>query len=222
MQATSNPQDPFTAPLPPAAVSALDEVVTEKEGSSAAQEKATVKTVKTSAPTTTPGFLTRLIVNPIMRFTRITAMTMLSVASIALAGVVAALTSYIVGGEVSRNETAKQMSAKAATEVATLKETFMKPAVFKVGFSQGGVEGYGFIRNFFWRNAEKDYSVAATVKTGDNGDRTLENTSIRVTSNGETFQLKAGTTDTWMLLAPPTAPPVVDAKGANAPVTAAK
>lgn len=224
----------MTTSLPPAAQAALDAVVVQ-DGDQ--PEVTKVETVKTSAPQSAPGFFARWLRNPFQRLLKMTTMTALTAAIVVLGLVVAGLISFIIGGEVSRNEVMKSMTATAAADAAKLKadamvaaakmkEAFMKPAPVAVNFKHGGVEGYGFIRNFFWRNdSEKSYAVAATVVTAEDGTRSLENTSVKVTSDGETFQLKAGTQDTWVLLAPPPAKADKEApKQASppAPVTAAK
>jgi hypothetical protein len=206
--------------LPPAAVSALDQAKAAMSDGPAA-----TATIKTESPVNKPSILFRWFVAPIQRMLKLTTMTALTAAIVVLIAIVAGLASFITGGEMARNETMTLMSKRAADEVASVKAALMKPAPIGVTFKQGGVEGYGFIRNFFWRqDAEKSYAIAATLVTAEDGSRTLENTSVKVTSDGETFQLKSGTSDTWVLLVPPTTVKKSEetSKGGQPPVTAAK
>jgi hypothetical protein len=206
--------------LPPAALAALDQAKADLGA-----VPASTTTIKTEIPVKQPSILSRWVVSPFQRLLKLTTMTALTGAIVVLIAIVAGLASFITGGEMARNETMTLMSKKAADEVASVKAALMKPAPIGVTFKQGGVEGYGFIRNFFWRqDAEKSYAIAATMVTAEDGSRTLENTSVKVTSDGETFQLKSGTSDTWVLLVPPATvkKPEETSKGGQPPVTAAK
>lgn len=125
----------------------------------------------------------------------VTAVLLLAVAT--LIGMVA----FIAGGESSRLATSESLNKAHTEKLASLRGTLMADAPLTVQFKQGSVEGYGFVRNFFWRNADKAFKVSAVVTTNDDGSRTLKDESIKATTDDQAFQLKQdGRNDTWIPL----------------------
>lgn len=119
---------------------------------------------------------------------------------IAVAALIA-MVSFIAGGESSRLATEESASKAHTLEVAAMRKALTADAPLTVQFKQGSVEGYGFVRNFFWRNADKAFKVSAVVTTNNDGSRTLKDESIKATTDDQAFQLKQdGRNDTWIPL----------------------